>query len=112
MEGLNTAPGENRPRGVHNKIIIIILANEQRGRTTQTFTHARTPRQTGRGGGEGRRGGGEEGRRGGGEEGRRGGGEEGRRGGGEFEASDQRALAGRLAEVPYGHPQYLTCWSV
>ena len=95
---LNTAPGENRLRGVHNKIIIIILANEQRGRTTQTFTHARTPRQTGRG---------EEGRRGGGEEGRRGG-----RGGGEFEASDQRALAGRLADVPCGHPQYLTCWSV
>ena len=34
------------------------------------------------------------------------GGKEGRRGGGEFEASDQRALAKRLADVPCGHPQY------
>ena len=60
---------------MHNKIIII-LANEQRGRTTQTFTHA----QPGKQGGEGRKGGGEgrEGR-GGGEE-RGSGGMEGRGG--------------------------------
>ena len=47
---------------MHNKIIMI-LANEQRGRTTQTFTHAQPGKQGGRGE-EGRRGGeGGEGRR-------------------------------------------------
>ena len=72
---------------MHSKIIII-LANEQRGCTTQTFTHARTPRQTG-----GERGGREE---------ERSGGAEGWKGGVEFEASGQRGLAGRRADVPCG----------
>ena len=53
---------------MNDKIIMIILANEERGRTTQTPTRARTPRQTG-----GRGGGGEEERREGAEEWRDGG---------------------------------------
>ena len=88
---------------MHNKIIIL-LANEERGRTTQTFTHARTHAHPGKQGGEGRKGGGDEGRRGGGKEGRRRGGEQrkgGRGGGVEFEASGQSGLAGRRADVPW-----------
>ena len=81
---------------MHSKIIII-LANEQRGRTTQTFTHA----QPGKQGGEGRKGGGE-GREGRGGEEERSGGAEGWKGGVEFEASGQRGLAGRRADVPCG----------
>ena len=67
---------------------MIILANEQREPTTQTFTHARTPRQTG--GGEERRGG-EGGRKGGGE------GKSGIRGERSRGLAGRRALMSRVA---------------